>query len=297
MVFQSILLFFLVGAGLSTPIASSLESRGPPPNATFIQCIDGTTDPICQLIHQPSHEIITEIIHPNGTMEIKRNLYTRDQLQAIRARNNVTSIEYQPGEAVQTRNAETINSPTKRESAPPACWSETQKWYDTHDWGYWYQPWKQVGNCFYCDQCTEAIATSFAVTQTWTVGLDAKFGDVITVSFGFSWGQTFSLSDTRTCQWNWVEYGCHSLWYQPLMTYHNGYANYQTHTHCGAGQGEPASDSYSNHNWAFANVNQAVTDNNGVNRGNLGCNSGCEGNDHRQCQYGNNGGVLWPNAN
>lgn len=79
------------------------------------------------------------------------------------------------------------------------------------------------------------------------------------------------------------------------MSYHNGYANYQSHTHCFAGRGNTASDVYYDHNYAFANVNQAG--NNGVNAGNLGCNSGCGGKNKRQCVNGNNGGALWPYAN
>jgi hypothetical protein len=295
MMLQTILLLSLATAGLSSPIVVRSGGNGPLANSTFIPCTEGTTDPICKLVRQPKLDIVTEITHSNGTVEIKRNLYTREQLQTIRKQNNITSVEYQPGEVLQSRSAEFISSLTKRESAPPVCWSETQRWYDQNDSGYWYQAWNQVGNCFYCDQCTEAIAWSFGVSETWTWGLDIAFEEVITASFGFSWGETYTLTDTRTCDWNWVENGCHSIWYQPLMSYHNGYANYQTHSHCSAGQGSLPSDSYYDHNWAFANVNQAA--NGGVNQGNLGCNSGCEGSDGRQCQYGNGGGVLWPYAN
>ncbi|KAH7134572.1 hypothetical protein B0J13DRAFT_677886 [Dactylonectria estremocensis] len=296
MIFLSTLILSFVTAGFSTPIVLRLDNNGPPENATFIPCVEGTTDPICLSLRQPSSDVITEIVHANGTVETKHNRYTREELKEIRHQNKVRSTEYRPGEVVPDQSAEFISNLTKRESAPPVCWTEKQRWYDQNDWGYWYQAWHQVGNCFYCDQCTEAIAVSFAVSETWTYGLSAEFGEVITASFSFAWGETRTLTDTRTCQWNFVESGCHSIWYQPLMAYHNGYANYQTHTHCGPGQGNPASDSYYNHNWAFANVNQ-IGNNNGVNQGNLGCNSGCQGNDHRQCQYGNNGGSLWPYAN
>lgn len=68
-----------------------------------------------------------------------------------------------------------------------------------------------MGNCFYCDQCTEAIAVNFAVTDTWTAGLSVKFNDVITANFGFSWGETYGLTDTRTCHSNFVESGCQSI--------------------------------------------------------------------------------------
>ncbi|KAF4457619.1 hypothetical protein F53441_492 [Fusarium austroafricanum] len=296
MLLLSTLVLSFVAAGLSTPVAVKLDNSEPPANATWIPCVEGTKDPICLGIKAPSSDVITEIVHPDGRVEVHRNKYTRKQLKEIRHKNQVRSVQHEPGQLAHDKSAEFISNLTKRESAPPICTTETQKWYDQHDWGYWYQAWHQVGSCFYCDQCTEAIAVSFAVTQTWTVGLSAKFGEVITATFGFSWGETGSLTDTRTCQWNFVESGCHSIWYQPLMSYHNGNANYQTHTHCFAGQGNPAHDSYYDHNWAFANVNQ-IGNNNGVNQGNLGCNSGCQGNDHRQCQYGNNGGALWPNPN
>ncbi|KAH6870965.1 hypothetical protein B0T10DRAFT_592877 [Thelonectria olida] len=267
MIFLCTLILSFVTAGFSTPIV--LRSDTPPENATFISCVEGTTDPICQFIRPPSSDVIMEIVHPDGSVGTKRNHYTREQLKKIPHENNVVSTQYRPGQLFHDKHSEFIGNLTKRESAPPLCRTETQRWYDQHD--------------------------CFAVAQTWTVGLSAEFGEVITASFDFSWGETRTLTDTRTCQWNNVESGCHSIWYQPLMSYHNGNANYQKHTHCTSGQGNPAKNNYYDHNWASANVNQAG--NNGVNQGNLGCNSGCQGNDHRQCQYGNNGGVLWPNAN
>ncbi|KAJ2972419.1 hypothetical protein NQ176_g7170 [Zarea fungicola] len=271
---------------LSTPLVLK-DTTSPLDNSTIIACAEGTTDPICNLHRQPTQHVITDITHPNGTTEMVRNKYTREQLNAIRTANNVKSAQFAPGEA--------SSAASKREVAPPVCYTETQRWYDTDSWGYWYQSWNQVGSCFYCDDCSEAISTSFAVSQTWTYGLGVSFDSVIQSTFQFSWGETFTLSDTRTCVWNNVQNGCHSIWYQPLMSYHNGYANYQTHAHCYAGAGSAASDSYYNHNYAFANVNQAG--NNGVNQGNLGCDSGCQGSDGRQCQYGNGGGSPWPYAN
>ncbi|CVL12043.1 hypothetical protein FPRO06_04713 [Fusarium proliferatum] len=296
MLILSTLVLSFVAVGYATPLAIRLDNTEPPENATFVQCHEGTTDPICLKIRGPSSDVITEIVHPDGTVEVHRNKYTREQLKDIRRQNKVKSVEHKPGHTVRDGSAAFINDLTKRESAPRICRSETQRWWDQNDWGYWYQAWHQVGSCFYCNQCTEAIAVGFSVSQTWTVGLSAKFGEVIEASFEFSWGETHTLTDTRTCQWNNVQSGCHSIWYQPLMSYHNGYANYQTHTHCGAGQGQGASDSYYDHNYAYANVNQ-IGNNNGVNQGNLGCDSGCQGSDHRQCQYGNNGGSLWPNPN
>lgn len=281
--------------GLSNVI--KLRSAGTPPaNSTYVECVEGTTDPICLMIRQPAQDVISEIAHPNGTIEIQRNKYTRAELEQIRISNHVASIERKPGDPVHNGSAEFAAALAKRAGPPQQCYTETQKWYDQHGWGYWYQDWHQVGNCFYCDQCTEAIQFSFAVAQTWTFSLGYKFDDIITATFGFTWGKTFTLQDTRTCQWNpGSEHGCHTIWYQPLMSYHNGYANYQTHQHCYPSAGLPGKDSYYDHNYVFANVNQAG--NNGVNQGNLGCNSGCGGNDHRQCVNGNNGGSLWPYAN
>lgn len=216
MLFNAAATLSLAIVTLASPLVV-LKSE-PPADAIFIPCAEDSQDPICHLVKQPSQDVITEITHPNGTTEVKKNLYTRAQLQAIREENKVVSKEHAPHQESFDGSAAFINSitkreSTKRESAPPICWTQTQKWYDTHDWGYWYQSWHQVGNCFYCDQCIEAINTSFGVSQTWTWGISAKFGDVITSTFGFSWGQTFSLSDTRTCQWNFVESGCHSIWY------------------------------------------------------------------------------------
>jgi hypothetical protein len=223
-------------------------------------------------------------------------MYTREQLQTIRERNNVTTVEYKPGDVVRNRSAEFISSLTKRESAPPVCHSELQQWYDTSNWGYWYQTWNQVGNCFYCNVCTEGIAISFGVTETWTVGLAATFYKVLQFTFQFSYGEALTLTDTRTCSWTNVEDGCHSIWYQPMMSYHNGNANYQTHTHCTGGVGG-TTDSYFDHNWAFANVNAGVGGDGSVNTGNMGCNSGCQGSDHRQCLHGNSGHFIWPGVN
>lgn len=293
MLLHSIPVLLLVAVSLANPV--TIVRSEPPADAVFIPCEQGTVDPICHLVKQPSQDIVTEITHPNGTVEVKKNFYTREQLKAIREANNVVSTEHRAHQKAEDNVARFIKGLTKRESAPPICRTETQRWYDQSQWGYWYQSWYQVGNCFYCNQCTESISTSFSVAQTWTYGLSATFNEVITVSFGFSWGQTFTLSDTRTCQWNNVESDCHSIWYQPLMSFHNGWANYQTHTHCGPGWGQGPQDSYYDHNWAGVNVNQGGD--NGVNQGNLGCNSGCGGSDHRQCTNRNNGGVLWGYAN
>lgn len=294
MLLKRVLALSLVAFGLASPV--TVLKSDPPADAVFIRCEEGTEDPICLLIKQPMQDIITERTHPNGTVEVKRNLYTRSQLQAIREQNSVVSREHKPIPEAAGTSAVLDNFHIERAVGPPVsnyCTSETQKWYDQHDWGYWFQSWQQVGACFYCDQCTRAIAYSFGVSQTWTYGLSAKFADVITLSFGFSWGQTLTLTDTQTCQWNFVESGCHSIWYQPLMSYHNGYANYQTHIHCTGGPNP--GDQYVDHEYAFANVNQAG--NGGLSGGNLGCNSGCGGSDHRQCVNGNTGGVLWPYAN
>ncbi|KAJ5359753.1 uncharacterized protein N7496_012166 [Penicillium cataractarum] len=111
----------LVTMGLSTPLVFRSDSDGPPINATFIQCTEGTADPICQLLRRPDPDIVTEITHPNGAIEVKRNLYTREQLQAVRKQNNVTSVEYKPGDAARNQSTEFISSLTKREPAPPTC--------------------------------------------------------------------------------------------------------------------------------------------------------------------------------
>lgn len=293
MIFKGFLVMSLVSLGLTSPV---LIQSDPPANATFVPCEEGTKDPICLMIKQPVQDVFTERIHPNGTVEILQGLYTREQLKKIRETNRMASVEVSRDQGNVNGSTVLTNSLAKREGPPPICTHEIQRWFDQASWGYWYQKWHQVGNCFYCDTCSEAIATSFAVSQTWTYGIGVNFDEVISVSFGFSWGQTFTLTDTRTCQWTkGSQHGCHSIWYQPLMSYHKGNANYQTHTHCPARLGSPASDTYTDHYWTPVDVNQAG--NNGINQGNLGCDSGCGGSDHRQCTNGNNGGLLWPYAN
>lgn len=187
--------FSMMAVVLSSP-ASLRSAATSPGNATFVSCIEGTTDPICHMIRQPIKDVITEIHHPNGTIETHRNKYTRKELEEIRISKRVTSVERQPGETIPDGSAGFIRSVEKRESAPPLCYHEIQKWYDQHEWGYWYQSWHQIGNCFYCNKCAEAIASSFAVAQTWTYGLGVNFDDIVSASFGFSWGQTFTLTDT-----------------------------------------------------------------------------------------------------
>jgi hypothetical protein len=235
------------------------------------------------VVKQPDFGVTQHTLLPDGTWQASPSNWTRESLKDFRKSHVASKIH---------------TDPSILDGRPPLCFSNKQTWYDTHDWGYWYQPWHQVGNCFYCDNndCNEAIQVSFSVQQTWTVGIGVTFDEIVEATFGFSSSQTASVSDTRTCNWAAnTEYGCHSIWYQPQMSYHNGYANYQTHTHCTAASGEDATDYYHDHNLAFANVNQEAG--NGHNTGNMGCNSGCSGADHRQCPNGNDGGTLWPPAN
>ncbi|KAK9350249.1 hypothetical protein V1523DRAFT_399416 [Lipomyces doorenjongii] len=269
---------------LASPIHLPTEGFRADKNATFVRCTASSIDPLCKLVKQPDTAVMEHKLLPDGTWSITKSNWTRESLKAVREQHNVTSIMRRAGDGIEGPPADL----EKRESAPPICTGpQTQTWFDQDDWGYWYQSWQQVGNCFYCDTCSEAIQSSFAVTESWTVGLSASFDAVIQASFSFSWGQTYSLSDTRTCNWNKGDtWGCHTIWYQPLMSYHNGWANYQTHTWC-----SDTGDQYYDHQYSYVNINQAA--NGGINQGNLGCGSGCGGDDHRQCTNGNNGGTLW----
>ncbi|RFU34102.1 hypothetical protein B7463_g2256, partial [Scytalidium lignicola] len=280
----------LAGSAIASPIYQRNEDFKGNNTVVYVKCDDSSKDPLCALVRPPISTVMTTTLLEDGTWsEAVPSNWTRESLKAFRVANNVTSNLPSSIDPVSRH----LNS--KREAGPPVCTTERQNWYDQHEWGYWYQAWAQVGNCFYCDTCSEAIATSFAVSETWTFSLGVDFDKVMQLSFGYSWGQTYTLGDTRTC--NWVKgntYGCHTIWYQPLMSWHHGYANYQTHGHCfGNGQVGP-SDSYYDHNYKYAEANNAA--NGGTNQGNLGCGSGCSGSDHRQC-HGNNGGVLWPYAN
>ncbi|KAJ2983120.1 hypothetical protein NQ176_g937 [Zarea fungicola] len=85
-----------------------------------------------------------------------------------------------------------------------------------------------VGSC-------SLVASESLVPTLVANGLTADLEKVLHLVFQFSWGNTVIVTDTRTCNWNHNTNGCHAIWHQPLMMYHNGYANYQTHTHCEAG--------------------------------------------------------------
>ncbi|KAJ8098963.1 hypothetical protein POJ06DRAFT_302815 [Lipomyces tetrasporus] len=248
----------------ASPIHLPTEGFHADKNATFVRCTTSSIDPLCKLVKQPDTAVMEHKLLQDGTWSITKSNWTRESLKAVREQ---PSIMRRAGDGIEGPPADL----EKRESAPPICTEpQTQTWFDQDDWGY-----------------CEAIQSSFAVTESWTVGLSASFDAVLQASFGFSWGQTYTLSDTRTCNWNKGDtWGCHSIWYQPLMSYHNGWANYQTHTWC-----SDTGDQYYDHQYTYVNVNQAA--NGGINQGNLGCGSGCGGDDHRQCTNGNNGGTLW----
>jgi hypothetical protein len=120
--FLSTLVLSFVAAGYATPLAIRLDNTEPPENATFVQCHEGTTDPICLKIRGPSSDVITEIVHPDGTVEVHRNKYTREQLKDIRDKNKVKSVKHKPGHAARDESVAFLN---KRDT-PRICRSETQ---------------------------------------------------------------------------------------------------------------------------------------------------------------------------
>lgn len=286
------LVLSLFGLTYAEPIYQHADKFLNSKNDTVLTCTAASSNPACHVIKQPRSEVMQTILLPDGTWsEPTVSNWTRESLAAKRKKHGVISNLRKGDEGLQAFH----HNLTKRESAPQVCSTYRQTWFDQHEWGNWYQQWKQVGGCYYCSKCTERITQSFGVSQTWTVGLEVNFESIIKASFGFSQGQTSELKSALTCQWNPGEtHNCHSIWFQPLMTYHNGYANYQTHQHCYAGGGEPASDFVYDHHYAFVNVNEGP---HGSFQGNFGCGSGCQGSDHNQCWYGNDGGVLWPRAN
>ncbi|KAK9388154.1 hypothetical protein V1515DRAFT_597880 [Lipomyces mesembrius] len=200
---------------LASPVYLPNEGFHADKNATFVRCDASSTDFICALVKKPESAVMEHKLLPDGTWKWTKSNWTREALKAVREQNNVTSIMRRTDDRI----ADSVTDLRKRESVPPICsQTDLQTWYDQCEWGYWYQPWRQVGNCFYCDTCTEQIQTSFSVTESWTVGLPVTFDQVIQTSFRFSWGQTYGLSDTRTCEWqNGDTWGCHSIWYQQLI--------------------------------------------------------------------------------
>lgn len=148
-----------------------------------------------------------------------------------------------------------------------------------------YTEWNQVGNCFYCDSCTQTITSTASVQNTWSVGLTADFEEAIHIAFGFQRTTTTSLSSAVGCTWQPGEtFGCHSIWFQAGFNTFTGQA--KVHQQGNFACFGDIDDSQP------ATVKKAQTDK-GFVGGNPGCGSGCQGDDNRQCPYGNDGGVLW----
>lgn len=73
------------------------------------------------------------------------------------------------------------------------CRTYVETWFTTNNWGYWSNTWKQIGGCYYCNDCNYAASSSASVTQSWSVGLGADFDLAISAAFGYSWGQTKTI--------------------------------------------------------------------------------------------------------
>jgi hypothetical protein len=252
-------------------------------NATYVHCGTGTTltnldDPNCPKLHPYVNKVFHHEIQDDGTW--KTTISNRSVEEA--EHDSKISARHTDGELADLASRDV------------PCRTYVETWFTTDNWGYWYNTWEQIGQCFYCDSCSYAAQYSASVSQTWTVGLGANMDDAIQATFGYSWGYSQGFSNTFTCNWNPGDtYGCHSVWFQPLMTYHNGWPNWQVHAYnpsvCGF--------TTTGHQSTYANVNQFPDHNGDINSGNWGCGSGCQGSDHRQCQYGNYGGSLWPSSN
>jgi hypothetical protein len=167
----------------------------------------------------------------------------------------------------------------KRESKPmPFCWDTYYQGYSQNSWGYYYGNWGQVGNCFYCYQCSVSTTQTDGVSFTYTAEVDVKFSDVIQANFGFWYGQQWSTSHTFTCSWGpgtplmngATNYGCNSMWFQPEYSWHWGYAWYNGGWMCNDGT---SAITYGDGTDML--VSQPVLDNNGNAAGNWGCGSGC----------------------
>lgn len=61
------------------------------------------------------------MVYPNGTVEILKNKYTREQLQTLREENNVVSVEHHPGNVIYDDAAEFVKNMTERETGRPVC--------------------------------------------------------------------------------------------------------------------------------------------------------------------------------
>ncbi|KAF8850650.1 hypothetical protein BDZ45DRAFT_769511 [Acephala macrosclerotiorum] len=77
------------------------------------------------------------------------------------------------------------------------------------------------------------------------------------------------------------------------MSYHNGWPNWQVRAYNPAVYGFTTTG----HKATYVNVNAYPINDGSVHSKNWGCDSGCQGSDHRQCKYKNTGGPLWPASN
>lgn len=282
---SSLLITFLLGSAgtaISIPV-QELDITPSPINATYIHCGTGSNltnfeDENCAKRHKEVHHVYRHELQDDGTWRTSV------------ADKTIAEAEAEAKLSVNRTEAE-LDELSKRDVP---CRTYVETWFTTDNWGYWYNQWKQIGQCFYCDDCSFAAQYSASVTQTWTVGLGVNLDSAIQATFGYSWGYSQGFGNEFTCNWSpGSTYGCHSVWFQPLMTYHNGWPNYQIHAYNSGACGFTTTG----HVWTYANVNQFPNHDGNVNSGNWGCDSGCQGSDHRQCQYGNYGGSLWPSSN
>lgn len=177
----------------------------------------------------------------------------------------------------------------------PYCNNYYTDEFDQDSWGFWWQPWRQVGACYYCNTCSLGISVSAAVTFQYTVTIGADVGGLISATFGYSWGETTSLSQTFTCNWNpQNSNGCNTIWFQPEMSWHKGWGKRKKWGYCNPGTTWFISEQDAYYN----NVDQPIKDANGKSFGNWGCGSGCQdkscgASTHgNECCFANAGGTL-----
>ena len=83
------------------------------------------------------------------------------------------------------------------------CTYHRESWYDPdYTTAPWFHDWRQVGDCKYCDSCSQGISVSATVTQAWTAGLGVTLDAVLQGVFQFQWvGFLVFLRSTLCILW------------------------------------------------------------------------------------------------
>jgi hypothetical protein len=245
--------------------------------------------------HLPGAMNYTGQITRSNTTEVKQpdtnaKLYIKDKhgkMHLVYSGNNQTLADHNHVATMVTNYAQANNitgnstNLNKRLAGPPPvyCWNTWSQGFDQNSWGYYNGNWGQMGGCYYCESCYITVDVSYGVSFTYTAEADLNLGNVISGSFGYSWGHSWGTDSAFTCYWvsgsqlanGATNYGCNSIWFQPLYSWHWGYTWWQSGVACSDGRPWVQTG----YNWADMMVSQPVLDQYGNAAGNFGCGSGC----------------------